>query len=161
MIERHFMCSKCQWKPKITSWASSPHAEMGNPAVTRTAEKRKGTGSSFESAPFCPRVFLVSAYRPEGWLVGAVGIEFHLPGYGVISNDADHFKRFFLFFLRTNTPFPRHGNRVSVTVLFFTCVTQPARAVSASSIRCCPPNISSVTIDHDELCELPVGRRVA
>jgi hypothetical protein len=22
-----------------------------------------------------PRVFLLSAYRPEGWLVGAVGIE--------------------------------------------------------------------------------------
>src|SRR5450631_2314428 len=38
---------------------------------------------------------------------------------------------------------------------------QLARAVFASSIRCCPPNISSVTIDHDELCDLPVGRRVA
>jgi hypothetical protein len=46
------------------------------------------------------------------------------------------------------------------------CVVSPAsprtaRAVSASSIRCCPPNISSVTIDHDELCELPAERRVA
>src|ERR1700677_2062740 len=38
---------------------------------------------------------------------------------------------------------------------------QLARAVSASSLRCCPPNISSVTIDHDELCDLPAGRRVA
>jgi hypothetical protein len=45
------------------------------PVVTRAAEKRNGTGSSAESAPFCPRVFLLSAYRPEGWLVGAVGIE--------------------------------------------------------------------------------------
>ena len=46
------------------------------------------------------------------------------------------------------------------------CVVSPAspltaRAGSASSIRGCPPNISSVTIDHDELCELPVGRRVS
>ena len=38
---------------------------------------------------------------------------------------------------------------------------QLARAVFASSIRCGPPNISSVTIDHDELCDLPAGRRVA
>jgi len=46
------------------------------------------------------------------------------------------------------------------------CVVSPAspltaRAGSASSLRCCPPNISSVTIDQDELCELPVGRRAA
>ena len=45
------------------------------PVVTRAAEKNTETGSSVESAPFCPRVFLLSAYRPERWLVGAVGIE--------------------------------------------------------------------------------------
>ncbi len=37
--------------------------------------KNTETGPSGESAPFCPRMFLLSAYRPEGWLVGAVGIE--------------------------------------------------------------------------------------
>src|SRR6201986_617140 len=26
---------------------------------------------------------------------------------------------------------------------------------AAASLRCCPPTISSVTTDHDELCELP------
>ena len=48
---------------------------LARPVVTRAAEKNTETGSSAESAPFCPRVFLLSAYRPEGWLVGAVGIE--------------------------------------------------------------------------------------
>jgi hypothetical protein len=43
----------------------------------------------------------------------------------------------------------------------FTCVTPTRSGRFASSIRCCPPNISSVTIDHDELCDLPGGRRVA
>src|SRR5271156_549221 len=37
--------------------------------------KNTETGPSGESAPFCPRVISLSAYRPEGWLVGAVGIE--------------------------------------------------------------------------------------
>ena len=47
---------------------------------------------------------------------------FYLSGYGVISNDADRFKRFyFLFFLSTNTPFPWHANRVSVAALFHLC----------------------------------------
>lgn len=27
-----------------------------------------------ESAPFCPRAFLISVYQSNGWLVGAVGI---------------------------------------------------------------------------------------
>ena len=48
---------------------------LARPVVARAAEKNTETGSSAESAPFCPRVFLLSAYRPEGWLVGAVGIE--------------------------------------------------------------------------------------
>ena len=46
----------------------------------------------------------------------------HMFGNGVISNDADRFKRFyFLFFLSTNTPFPWHANRVSVAALFHLC----------------------------------------
>jgi hypothetical protein len=86
-----------------------------------------------------------------------------MSGNGVISNDADRFKRFyFVFFLSTNTPFLPHANRVSLAAFFYLFVSpQPARAGSASSIRCGPPNISSVTNDHDELCDLPVGRRVA
>jgi hypothetical protein len=51
------------------------HLTLFRPVVTRAAEENTETGSSDESAPFCPRVFLLSAYRPEGWLVGAVGIE--------------------------------------------------------------------------------------
>src|SRR5271168_3582340 len=89
--------------------------------------------------------------------------QFHLSGYRVLSNDAGRCKRFyFLFFLPTNTPFLPHANRVSLAAFFDLFVSpQPARALSASSIRCGPPNISSVTIDHDELCDLPAGRRVA
>jgi hypothetical protein len=86
-----------------------------------------------------------------------------MSGNGVIFNDAGRFKRFyFLFFLSTNTPFLPHANPVSLAAFFDLFVSpQPARALSASSIRCCPPNISSVTIDHDELCDLPGGKRVA
>jgi hypothetical protein len=47
--------------------------------------------------------------------------------------------------------------------LLFICVTLTCPARLRSSTQCCPPNISSITIDHDELFELPVpkGRRVA
>ena len=48
---------------------------MARPVVTRAAEKKNGTGSSALSAPFCPRVFLLSAHPSERWMVGAVGIE--------------------------------------------------------------------------------------
>src|SRR3984957_17622824 len=88
--------------------------------------------------------------------------ETDLSGKRVISNDVDHFKRFYSsFFCSKNTPISWRADRVCVAVLFSTCVTLTARPISASSIRFCPPNISSVTIDHDELCELPAGRRVA
>jgi hypothetical protein len=50
-------------------------ALLTNPAVTRAAEPNARTGLSTESAPFCPRALLVSAYQSEGYLVGAVGIE--------------------------------------------------------------------------------------
>src|SRR5580704_11423334 len=47
---------------------------------------------------------------------------FHFSGLGVVSNDADRFKRFcFLFFLSTNTPSPRHADRVSVLAVFHLC----------------------------------------
>jgi len=47
--------------------------------------------------------------------------------------------------------------------LLFICVTLTGPARLRSSTQCCPPNISSITIDHDELFELPLlqGRRVA
>jgi hypothetical protein len=50
---------------------------LERPVITRVPEKEKkdGTGPLGESAPFRPRAFQVSAYRPKGWLVGAVGIE--------------------------------------------------------------------------------------
>jgi len=38
---------------------------------------------------------------------------------------------------------------------FHSCPTYFARPRVTSSIRCCPPNISSVTVDHDGLFELP------
>src|SRR5260370_32220590 len=50
--------------------------EMVCPVVTRAAEKKNGTRSSVESAPFCPRVFLLSVHPSGRWMVGAVGIEF-------------------------------------------------------------------------------------
>jgi hypothetical protein len=42
--------------------------------VTRAAKKTQNRIIN-RICPFLPRVFLLSAYRPEGWLVGAVGIE--------------------------------------------------------------------------------------
>jgi hypothetical protein len=82
--------------------------------------------------------------------------------YISISNDADRFKRFhsYCFGVHEHTlPMARESRLCGCVVSLVS--PQPARAVSASSIRCGPPNISSVTIDHDELCDLPVGRRVA
>ena len=40
--------------------------------------------------------------------------------------------------------------------LLFFCVTLTRPARLPPSTRCCPPNISSITIDHDELFELPL-----
>ena len=49
---------------------------LQNPVVTRAAEDyRTRTGSLPLSAPFCPRVFLLSPDQSKRWLVGAVGIE--------------------------------------------------------------------------------------
>jgi hypothetical protein len=58
-----------------------------------------------------------------------------------------------------------HTTAPASTASFFglRVFTLDARIFVASSLRCCPPTISSVTRDHDDLCELPSceGRRVA
>src|SRR5277367_4484651 len=89
-------------------------------------------------------------------LTGSTLLE--MSGYGVISNDADRFKRFhsYCFGVHEHTlPMARESRLCGCVVSLVS--PQPARAVSASSVRCGPPNISSVTIDHDELCDLPLG----
>src|SRR6266581_5705447 len=42
---------------------------------TLRSKKDRRTGSSTASAPFCPRVFLLSVHPSGRWMVGAVGIE--------------------------------------------------------------------------------------
>jgi len=102
------------------------------------------------------------SHRPGGYSLDAprsehkIKVALHLSGKRVSLTTPTVQGVLFVFFLRTNIPFPRRTNRVSVAAWFHVChLTSSGR--SASSIRCCPPNISSVTIDHDELCELPVG----
>jgi hypothetical protein len=64
-----------------------------------------------KGAPF----YIASDYRPYE-------VASHFSGKRVISNDADRFKGFYsYFFLRTNIPFPRRTNRVSVAALFHVC----------------------------------------
>jgi hypothetical protein len=54
--------------------------KLPRPVVTRAAEKKTQKPDHRANLPlFGPRVFLLSAYRPEGWLVGPVGIEFIRP----------------------------------------------------------------------------------
>src|SRR5207302_1924470 len=84
-----------------------------------------------------------------------------------ISNDAGRVKSFFKFFLLPLTEFEHtssstHQRRLFLLLLFIG-VTLTCSARLHSSTQCCPPNISSITIDHDELFELPPvsGRRVA
>ena len=84
-----------------------------------------------------------------------------------ISNDAGRVKSFFKFFLLLLTEFAHTSSSTHELRLFlllpFICVTLTCPARLRSSTQCCPPNISSITIDHDELFELPrpQGRRVA
>jgi hypothetical protein len=64
------------------------------------------------------------------------------------------------FFLLLNTEFEHtfpsaHELRLFLPLLFI-CVTLTCPARLRSSTQCCPPNISSITIDHDELFELPL-----
>ena len=89
------------------------------------------------------------------------------PGKRGISNDAGRVKSFFMFFLLPLTEFEHTSSSTHelrlLLLLLFICVTLTCSARLLSSIQCCPPNISSITIDHDELFELPPvsGRRVA
>jgi hypothetical protein len=53
-----------------------------------------------------------------------------------------------------------HESRLSLSVPFI-CATLTCWSRLRSSTRCCPTTISSITIDHDELFELPIGRQVA
>jgi hypothetical protein len=58
----------------------------------------------------------------------------------------------------THVPYLLKTSIIGVRVFTLTL-----RSVSLSSLRCCPPTISSVIADHDDFCELPSyeGRRVA
>jgi hypothetical protein len=81
--------------------------------------------------------------------------------------NAGRVKSFFEFFFCLSLNFAHtssstHELRLFLPLLFI-YVTLTCSARLRSSTQCCPPNISSVTIDHDELFELPrrQGRRVA
>src|SRR5437879_13454016 len=80
---------------------------------------------------------------------------------GTISNDIDLVKRFWGFvFLRSGTPITYAQFRPSPQGMFlpvdFFMHVQPTRSAHVtSSTRCCPPTISSIPADHDELFELP------
>ncbi len=67
---------------------------------------------------------------------------------------------FFRISLNLSTASSTHGLRLFLPLLFIG-VTLICPARLRSSTQCCPPNISSITVDHDELFELPVsqGRR--
>jgi hypothetical protein len=84
-----------------------------------------------------------------------------------IFNDAGRVKSFFKCFLFSLTEFEHTSSsthqRHLFLLLLFIGVTLTCSARLHSSTQCCPPNISSITIDHDELFELPLppGRRVA
>jgi hypothetical protein len=87
------------------------------------------------------------------------------PEKRAISNDVGGVKSFLGSFLLliikvAQTSASTHEWRPFLTLLFI-CVTRTCSARLGSSARCCPPAISSITIDHDELFELPVGRQVA
>src|SRR6267143_4260409 len=67
---------------------------------------------------------------------------------------------FFSFFLLLITEFahtyPSTHEACPFGSSLFTCGTLTCSARFRSSIQCCPPNISSITINHDELFELPL-----
>jgi hypothetical protein len=86
------------------------------------------------------------------------------PGKRGISNDVGRVKNVFSSFLPRlgDTSPSAHGVRLFLPLPFIG-VTLTCSARLRSSTQCCPPNISSITIDHDELFELPIpkGRRIA
>src|SRR5712691_12834942 len=66
--------------------------------------------------------------------------------------------RVFLFSLSLNSS-TLLRQRTNCVFFFLFCSSVSTLTCSArlrSSTRCCPPNISSITIDHDELFELPL-----
>jgi len=79
-----------------------------------------------------------------------------LSGNGVISNEAGRSKGFFLrFFARTeHTSSSAHELRLFLELLFI-CVHPKLLSPWRSSTWCCPPVISSITIDHDEFFDPP------
>jgi hypothetical protein len=84
------------------------------------------------------------------WFVNRLG-----PDKRGISNDAGPVKSVFSFFnikLGHTSPSP-HELRLYLPLLFI-CVTLTCSARLLSSTRCCPPDISSTTIDHDDLLAL-------
>ena len=85
-------------------------------------------------------------------------IPFLVPDKRRISNDAGRVKSFLGLFLLliiefVHTSSSTHELRLFLSLLFI-CVTLTCPARLRSSTQCCPPNISSITIDHDELFEL-------
>ena len=83
-------------------------------------------------------------------------------GKCVISNDTGHYKGFFFGFLPwLGRPFPWCSASIFFYSLRSSRPPEPAQPACISSTRCCLPNISAVTFNHDESYELPFGRRVA
>src|SRR5260221_3208792 len=85
-----------------------------------------------------------------------------MPGKRGISNDAGRVKSFLGFFFCLSLNFEHTSSSTRELRLFlpllFICVALTCSARLRSSTQCCPPNISSVTIDHDELFDLPLSR---
>jgi hypothetical protein len=89
---------------------------------------------------------------------------------GDISNDVGRVKRKLLTARQTfsdqaagagsHTPMSRRRRPCPRRLKSFP-VSTSERSIPCVTRRCCPPNISSVTTDHDDSCELPEGRRVA
>ena len=85
-----------------------------------------------------------------------------------ISNEVGHVKSvcsFFIPFAQTpalRSPAVSFGGRCAAILgLFFLSNLRDSVRVT-SSTRCCPPDISPITCDHDDFFELPaMGRRVA
>jgi hypothetical protein len=73
-----------------------------------------------------------------------------------ISNDAGRVKSFFSSLIPNSSTLLRRRTKCVSLPLLFLCVTLTCSARLLSSTQCCPPNISLITIDHDDLFELPV-----
>jgi hypothetical protein len=67
-----------------------------------------------------------------------------------ISNDPGQCKSFFSCLTLIRAHFFVGACSASLSAVLFICVTLTCPARLRSSTQCCPPNISSITIDHDE-----------